>query len=146
MRRAMEVRSVPTLPLVQQKKTSTMRPMISQIIGFQLWGGIEGITKQLQPYVCYRVRSSITCSHRISTYTTSLHPKLKSYCPTCCLCGHSERWCHYWQLSCRTYALTLSGSKVVTCGVRTLQYQRYGTWNPTTRLDPMTRISSTVGS
>jgi hypothetical protein len=32
-----------------------MRPMISQITGFQLWGGIEGKTKQLQPYVCYRV-------------------------------------------------------------------------------------------
>jgi len=58
-------------------------PMIPKIIGLLYFGlAVEGISLQLQPRVCTRVRSSITCSHRICTRRTGLHPKLKRYCLT----------------------------------------------------------------
>jgi hypothetical protein len=44
----------------------------------------------------------------------------------CYSCAFSERWCHFWQLLCRTHALIPSWSKVRAHGKIDLQYQSYG--------------------
>ncbi len=136
------------------KKSSTMSPMWWNYIGFHFGLAVEGkggqyhpkhggtylleksrpfqpcieITLRNIPFRCYCPCTAV-CRGGMTFSTEAITSERDV--PLCNFCADSSRSGVSWQLSCRTYALTPYGSKVMTWGVRTLQYQSLWSWDPT---------------